>query len=148
MTSRKRDQSSKRKAPISLSVARALLEVEGVPCVEDWAAHFAEGIHLRVANRPVMHGAKMAAAELALLFAPVIAIGAGFRFMWAAPDDATVLAELDLALAGRLEPVPMVIVLRALEPAPVMRDLRFYLDPTPLGLPQAIPPANGLRMMN
>lgn len=129
-------------------VARTLLDFEARPCPVYWTAHFAEGIHLRIGNRPVVSGARKARIELARLFDRIDAIGTGFRFLWEAPDGETVLMELDLTPNEAIQPIPAAIVLRALNPAPVIRDLRFYFDPAPLAMVPADPPADGLRRMN
>lgn len=115
-------------------VARSLLEQVGPPAADHWAAHFADGIHLRVANRPVALGREAASGELAALFHDVVQLGTQFCFIWPAPDGETVLMEVDITARTQHQPIPMVIVMRALEPAPMIRDLRFYLDPSPLSL--------------
>lgn len=141
-----RNSPSQPKLP--LKVATALLAREGAPLAAFWAQHFASGIHLRLASRPVVMGRTRAEAELMLLFRNAEAIGSEFRFIWLAPDDQTVLMEVDLTVKALAGPLPMVIVLRALEPAPVVRDIRFYLDPSPLALDTPRPAADGFRRMN
>lgn len=140
--------SDARKIGIPLAAARYLLDNGERPSARRWAEQFDAHIHLRIGNRPVVSGAAKATIEIARLFDRILAIGTAFRYLWAAPDGETVLMELDLTPIEAIQPIPAAIMLRALNPAPVIRDLRFYLDPAPLFLAPADPPADGLRRMN
>ncbi len=119
---------------LPMAVVETLLKKNGAPSADDWGEHFAESIHFRLASRPVIRGAALARAELRQLFAPIVALGVDFCYAWNSPDDSTALVELDFALAGRKDPIPMVFAIRVLMPAPVIHDLRFYFDPAPLNL--------------
>ena len=92
-----------------------------------------EAIHVRIGNRKPAIGRMAAIVEVARLFGDVQALGRQFREVWPGADGETVLMELDL-ITGSDAVIPLAIVLRVITPG-LIKDLRFYLDPTPLGLP-------------
>jgi hypothetical protein len=117
----------KRKTDLPLRTAEALLALSAPPRAGAWGSLCSNAVVLRI-------GRLAAEVELNLLFANVSSLGEGFRAIWAGRDGATALMELELRTKGSVDPLPLVIVLRALEPAPVIRDLRLYMDPGPLML--------------
>lgn len=119
-----------------LQLTETLLAFGGPPCLRQWSPHLADTVHLRIDNRPTAIGKPAAIAELGLLFDRTRALGEGFRTLWPSEDGETVLAELDLSPLDGGAALPLAMILRALQPAPEIRDLRFYLDPTPLGIPR------------
>ena len=91
----------------------------------------AEGVHLRIANRPVQIGRENAMIELATTFSGVVALGRSFRAFWPGRDRETLLMELELLPYGG-QPIPLALILRTLPDQPLIQDLRFYADLSPL----------------
>jgi hypothetical protein len=60
-------------------------------------------------------------------------MGRQFRELWPSPDGETVLMELDLVPVDALPVAPIAIIARIIEPNPLLRDVRLYFDPHPIG---------------
>lgn len=99
-----------------------------------WAPFLYRDVHLRVADRPTVIGADRAVAELAILFRPILCFGSCYHLVWAAPDHQSVVVETDLVNAAASSPLPAAIIFRLLGRTQPIRDLRFYLNLSPLDL--------------
>ena len=118
----------------TLHVADALLDASDPMDLSAWERLLSDDAHVRVANRPVAVGRAQCVAELAALFPDIVAMGRQFREIWPSPDGETVLMELDLVTADHRPAVPIAMIARIIEPNPLVREMRLYFDPEPLGL--------------
>jgi hypothetical protein len=118
----------------TLRVAGALLDSSDPINLGAWSRLLSDDAHVRVANRPVAVGHAQCVAELAALFSRVTAVGRQFREVSPSPDGETVFMELDLVLVDSVPALPITIIARIIEPNPLVRDMRLYFDPLPLGL--------------
>lgn len=131
------DSMSWRRYPLyrrTLPVAAAFLNASDPMDLNAWERLLSNDAHVRVANRPVAVGHAQCVAELATLFPHIAAMGRQFREVWPSPDGESVLMELDLVPVRAIPVVPISIIARIIEPHPLVRDLRLYFDPHPLGL--------------
>ena len=126
----RRNQLSRR----HLSAAAALLNASDPMDLGAWERLLSDDAHVRVANRPVAVGRAHCVDELAELFPRIAALGRKFREVWPSADGETVLMELDLVPVDAIAVLPIAIVARIIAPNPLVRDVRFYFDPRPLGL--------------
>ena len=118
----------------TLRVAGALLDSSDPIDLGAWSRLLSHDAHVRVANRPVAVGHAQCVAELAALFTRVTAVGRQFREVSPSPDGETVFMELDLVPVDTVPALPITIIARIIEPNPLVRDMRLYFDPLPLGL--------------
>jgi hypothetical protein len=118
----------------TLHVASALLDSSDPIDLGAWSRLLSHDAHVRVANRPVAVGHAQCVAELAALFTRVTAVGRQFREVSPSPDGETVFMELDLVPVDPFPALPITIIARIIEPNPLVRDMRLYFDPLPLGL--------------
>lgn len=131
----RRNQLSRRTLP----VATALLTASDPMDLSAWERLLSDDAHVRVANRPVAVGRARCVAELAELFPRIAALGRKFREVWPSDDDDAVLMELDLVPVDAIPVLAVAIVARIIAPDPLLRDVRFYFDPHPLGLTAGSP---------
>jgi hypothetical protein len=118
----------------TLQVAAALLDASDPMDLGVWERLLAQDAHIRVANRPVAVGHAQCVLELAALFPHIAAMGRQFREVWPSPDGETVLMELDLLPVGSVPAIPLSVIARVVEPDALLKDVRLYFDPHPLGL--------------
>jgi hypothetical protein len=112
----------------SVALADSILKASDPIDIRAWSIMLADDVHLRVGSRPVAVGRKQALGELRLLFAKADALGRGFCAVWPGNDRETVLLELELTPSAGGVAIPVAIIARAIDPNPLLRDLRFYLD--------------------
>lgn len=113
-------------------MAEALLAGLDPMDLRPWEALLALDGQVRIGNRRVAVGRAKCVGELARLFARTASIGRGFRELWPSADGETVLMEVDLWPLQNGAALPLAIIARMIAPQPILRDLRFYLDPSPL----------------
>ncbi len=96
-----------------------------------WAGVMGEDCHLRVANTPPAVGRAASLQQLAGFLHRIRGFGSSFCEVWRRRE--VMVAETDVVFAepsGHVACVPCMIVVRTTRG--LVRDLRFYLDPTPL----------------
>jgi hypothetical protein len=96
-----------------------------------WAGVMGEDCHLRIANRPPAVGRDASLRQLSGFLHRTRGFGGSFCEVWRRRE--VMVTETDVIFAerqGHLVCVPCVIVIRTTRG--LVRDLRFYLDPTPL----------------
>jgi hypothetical protein len=123
-----------RKSGAPLALAQAILAASDPLQLEGWALLLAADVQVRLGNRPVVVGKSLCVKELGRLFERSEAFGRGFRELWPSDDGSTVLLELDFLPTGSGTPLPMALIARLIPPEPAACELRFYFDPSPLGL--------------
>ncbi len=125
--------SSRPDPKLAIKLAEALLSAAAPPDAESWGSLMAEDVDLRICNRGPAIGRAHAVRELNPLFDKIASLGQHFRELWPSSDGQTALMELDFLLVAGGSPLPMAIVLRGGGSPYMVKDLRFYLDPRPLG---------------
>ncbi len=114
---------------ITPALLRSLLTAPFDPAA--WAGVLGEDCHLRIANTPPAVGRAASLRQLSGFVPRVRGFGGTFCEAWRRRE--VVVVETDvifLERAGEPASVPCVIVVRATRG--FVRDLRFYLDPTPI----------------
>jgi hypothetical protein len=119
----------------TLPVAAALLAASDPMDLGAWERLLSDDAHVRIGNRPVAVGRDQCVAELSELFRHVAALGRTFREVWPSYDGETVLMELDLVPVDAAPVLPVAMIARIIAPSTLVRELRWYFDPEPLGLP-------------
>jgi hypothetical protein len=96
-----------------------------------WAEVMGEDCHLRIANGPPAVGRDASLRQLSGFLHRIRGFGGSFCEVWRQRE--VMVTETDVIFAepqGHLACVPCVIVIRTTRG--LVRDLRFYLDPTPI----------------
>jgi len=100
-----------------------------------WAAVLGDDCHLRIGNTPPCLGKPTALAALEQLLGRIDGVGTGFRDTWEFRE--AVILETDVGVShgtGRTTIViPCAVFARVTHNR--VRDLRFYLDPSPISPP-------------
>ena len=120
---------------LALSAVDTLFAPGYPPDAERWRTAVVDDVHLRIASLPVKIGNTDALVELDLLFRPILAFGANFCASWSARDDRTLFVECDMVVAASVTPLPFAVALR-IGRTWKFQDIRFYLDPAPLVMPE------------
>ena len=114
---------------ITPAVLKLLLTAPFDPAA--WAGIMGEDCHLRIANAPPAVGREASLRQLSGFLDRVRGFGGSFCEVWRRRE--VVVAETDVIFAeppDHLACIPCVIVVRTTQG--LVRDLRFYLDPTPV----------------
>ncbi len=96
-----------------------------------WAGVMGEDCHLRIANTPPAVGRDASLRQLSGFLHRIRGFGGSFCEVWRRRE--VLVAETDVVFVTphrQLAGVPCVIVARTTQG--LVRDLRFYLDPTPI----------------
>ncbi|PWG63540.1 hypothetical protein [Sediminicurvatus halobius] len=97
-----------------------------------WSAALGDDCHLRIGNRPPCLGKACALSALEHLLGRVDSVGTGFRDTWEFRE--AIILETDLGVGCDRDRPPLIIpcAVFARVTRDQVRDLRFYLDPSPI----------------